>query len=98
MITKTLTSNDFHDAFNAMRPDQFSYEALEALFNYFEEYSEDTGAPYELDVIGVCCEFTAYADIAEVMQDYWDIESLEDLHDHTMVIELPNEGLLIQQF
>jgi len=98
MIVTTVTSHDFHNAFNAMRPDQFSYDALEALFNFFEELSEDTGAPYELDVIGICCEFTEYADIAEVMQDYWDIESLEDLHDHTMVIELPNEGLLIQQF
>ena len=98
MITKTLTSNDFHDAFNAMRPEQFSYDALEGLFNFFEELSEDTGTPYELDVIGLCCDWCEYDDITDVMQDYPDIESLDDLHTSTSVIELPNEGLLIQQF
>lgn len=98
MIVTTVTSHDFHNAFNAMRPDQFSYDALEGLFNFFEELSEDMGEPFELDVIGLCCDWCEYDDIAEVMQDYQDIESLEDLHDHTIVIELPNEGLLIQQF
>ena len=55
MIVTTVTSNDFHDAFNAMRPDQFSYDALTAMFNFFEEYSEDTGEPFELDVTAICC-------------------------------------------
>jgi len=98
MIVTTVTSHDFHNAFKATRPDQFSYDALEGLFNFIEEMSEDIGTPYELDVIGECCDWCEYDDINELMQCYPDIESLEDLHDHTIVIELPNEGLLIQQF
>lgn len=98
MIVTTVTSNAFHDAFNKMRPNQFSYDALEAMYDFFEELSEDMGEPFELDVIAVCCDWAEYNDIADVIQDYWDIESLEDLHDHTMVIELPNEGVVIQQF
>ena len=98
MIVTTVTPNAFHDAFNTMRPNQFSYDALEALYYFFEEYNEDTGEAFELDVISICCDFTEYADIGEVMKDYGDIESLEDLCDHTIVIELPNEGLVIQQF
>ena len=98
MIVTTVTSNDFHDAFNAMRPDQFSCIALEAMFDFFEEYSEDSIYPLELDVIGICCDWVEYNDLYDLVQDYPNIESLEDLHDHTMVIELPNEGLVIQQF
>ena len=98
MIVTTVTPNAFHDAFNTMRPNQFSFDALEALYYYLEEYSEDTGAPYELDVIAICCDFTEYADIGEVMKDYDEIYSLEDLRDNTMVIELAGRGLVIQQF
>ena len=96
MIITTVTSNEFHDAFK-MRPDNFSYDALEALFNFFDDL--DLGdTPYELDVIAICCEFAEYENINEVMQDYQDIHSLEDLYNHTMVIELDNGGLVISQF
>lgn len=96
MIITTVTSNDFHDAFNKMRPDNFSYEALSALFNFFDDL--DLGdTPYELDVIAICCEFAEYGNINEVMQDYRDIHSLEDLYKHNMVIELDNGGLVISQ-
>ena len=98
MIVTNVTLNAFHDAFNAMRPNQFSYDALTAMFNFFEEYSEDTGEPFELDVTAICCEFAEHDSIEEVIQDYDSIESLEDLHDHTLVIELENGGLVISQF
>jgi len=87
-------ANEFKDY---GRGDQFSREAFEALFQLLDECYDDAGS-YKLDVIGLCCDFMEYDDIAEVMQDYSNIESLEDLHDHTLVIELPNEGLVIQQF
>jgi len=98
MIVTTVTSNDFHDAFNAMRPDQFSYEALNAMFDFFEEYSEDTGEPFELDVIAICCDWAEYGSMADAVLEYWDIFTLEDLRDHTLVIELNNGGVVIQQF
>lgn len=98
MIVTTVTSHDFHNAFNAMRPDQFSYDALEGLFNFFEEMSEDSGTPYELDVPELVRDFTEYADLEELMGNYDSIESLEDLHDNTLVLELDNGGLVIQNF
>ena len=98
MIVTTVTLNAFHDAFNAMRPDQFSYEALNAMFDFFEALSEDRGEPFNLDVTDICCEFIECADIDEVMKDYWDIESLEDLRDLTIAIELPSGGLVIQHY
>lgn len=73
-----VTSAMFADAFRRMgREDQFSREALEALFNYLEEYEQDTGEDLELDVIGLCCEFTEYTTAVEAASDYGFTTELE---------------------
>lgn len=86
----TVNFSMFVDAFRRMgRENQFSGEALEALFNYLEEYEQDTGEDLELDVIGLCCEFTEYSNAIEAAadygftseleaEDYEDVESYED--------------------
>ena len=54
-IVQTLDKHSFIDAFMASsRKDQFSYEALGAIFDYLEEYSDSTGEPVELDIIAIC--------------------------------------------
>lgn len=57
--TASQFRNEFH---RAGRGGQFSYEALGLLFDLFEEVTPDD----ELDVIGVCCEWSEElpADIA----------------------------------
>ena len=68
----------FADAFRRMgREDQFSREALEALFEYIENYEEDTGIRVELDVLGLCCEFTEYTTAVEAASDYGFTSELE---------------------
>ena len=98
MIMQTVYPCEFKQAFNSIRPDNFSSEALEAMYEYFDDFSEDIGQPFELDVIGICCEFTEYKSIKDVISNYDSIEDLEDLRDHTSVIELSNGGLVIQDF
>jgi hypothetical protein len=100
MIIKTIDLYDFRRAFSDYdRANQFSYEGLEALFEWLDELSTDTGTPYELDVIGLCCEFTEYSDFSEIQETYslTDIESIEDLRDYTSVIEFDG-GIIIQDF
>ena len=68
----------FADAFRRMgREDQFSREALEALFEYIENYEEDTGSRVELDVVGLCCEFTEYENAITSAADYGFTSELE---------------------
>jgi hypothetical protein len=69
------------------------------LFEWLEELAEDTGVPYELDVIALCCEFTEYADLAEVQANYnsTKLDTIDDLRDHTSIIEFDG-GLIIQDF
>ena len=63
----TVSLYDFERAFaDYNRKDQFTYEGLRLLFEYFEEYEENTGEDVELDVIAICCEYNeeSTADIA----------------------------------
>jgi len=99
-IVKTIDLYEFRRAFSDYdRADQFSYEGLGALFDWLDELSADTDTPYELDVIGLCCEFTEYSDLAEIQANYssTDIDSVEDLRDYTSVIEFDG-GIIIQDF
>lgn len=59
----------FREAFNRMgRGNNFSYEGLELLFDYLEEL-EHCEEEYELDVIGLCCDF-AESDALTIANDY----------------------------
>ena len=93
----TVNIYQFRNEFEQTRPENFSYDGLTALFDYLEEYEESCNTKVELDVIALCCEFTEYLDLAEIQQNYNDIESMEDLNDHTMVIEFDG-GIIIQNF
>lgn len=57
------------DAFRAIRPENFSPDALRMLFAYYEELEESTGEEIELDVIAICCEWAEYT-AEELIQEY----------------------------
>lgn len=100
-MIQTVYRNDFHDAFKGSRPDNFSYEGLNALYDYFDEYEEGTGEAVELDVIAICVEYTEYENLKEFQGNY-DAEEYPDLdtiRDSTNVIEIDgSDGFIIQDF
>lgn len=75
----TVSRYDFERAFVvAGRKDQFSYEGLSVLFDYLEQYEEDTGQEIDLDVVALCCDYTE--DTPEsIAQDYRiDLDGVDD--------------------
>ena len=84
----------FRDEFRrAGRADQFSYEALGLIFDYFEDVEPD----YELDVIEICCGFTE-ATPDEITQNYsLDTDPLEFLEDITSVVGITPFGTIVYQ-
>ena len=69
-IVQTLSKSSFIDAFtHSSRKDQFSYEALEAIFDYLEEYSDSTGEPVELDIVAICCDY-AEDTVSDIARSY----------------------------
>ena len=72
---QTITQSSFIDAFNRYdRGEQFSYHSLCALFEYLNDEEFDD---YELDVIGVCCEFAEFNDAEELQEAYGDDDTEE---------------------
>ena len=100
-MKQTISFYDFERAFDSMRPDNFSYDGLRALFDYLEEYEDSTGEELELDVIAICCEFTEF----ENMEEFWgnydedDYPNMQAIEDNTTVIPIPgSDGFIIQDF
>jgi len=57
-MKQTVNFSSFRDAFfRCNRGEQFTYEALELIFDYIEEYECSTGDEVELDPVGICCEW-----------------------------------------
>lgn len=112
-MKQTVTESRFIQAFREMRPEQFSRAALVALFDYLDQLEQDLGEETELDVIGLCCEWTEYADAIEAAEAYgWEAPevpegeerddtsdrlALEYLQDNTHVVEFEG-GVLVLNF
>ena len=61
----------FCDRFREMnRDNNFSYEGKKALFEFLEEYEEQTGKEIEFDVIALCCDYNEYKNIKEYLENY----------------------------
>ena len=87
----TVSLYDFREAFRTCgRAEQFSYEGLEVLFDYLEQYEEDTGEELELDVIALCCDF--YEDTVGAIADNYSID-LTDCEDEDEQAEVVREYL-----
>ena len=109
-IVQTLSKSSFIDAFtHSSRKDQFSYEALEAIFDYLEDYSDSTGEPVEFDVVGICCDWSeeGWEGIAkDYVVDLSDCESEQDkieavryfLEDNTQYVLLSDDSFVFVQF
>lgn len=109
-IVQTLTKSSFVNAFKqSSRKDQFSYEALEAIFDYLEEYSNDSGENVELDIVGICCEWAEahWSEIATEHGILFDDEMTEEgkqevvsdfLCDETQFVELTDGNFVFMQF
>ena len=77
----------------------FSYHGAKALFEHLTQFEEDCGTDIEFDPIAFRCEYDEYENLKEVKENYEDIKNLDDLKDHTTVIEIPNsERLIIQAY
>lgn len=99
MIYQQINVSAFRDAFIRMDRNVFSYEGYEALFNYLNDMGED----YELDVIGLCCDYSELS-FDEVKEDYHLDEELSDadvinwLEDQTSVVYVGVNSVLFGAF
>ncbi len=109
-MKQTIDFNQFNQSFiDYGRTNNFCYAGRKALFEYLEEYEDDTGEEIELDVIALCCDFCE-SDYEDVANDYMleidpDLDSEERrdfiqeyLNDNTMVIYVDDNTVIYQGF
>lgn len=107
-MKQTINLYQFREAFQRMdRGEQFSYEGLEILFDWFEDLEIMQDQEIELDVIAICCEYSE-SSIEQIIRDYSvDIEGVEPeevdafildyLNDRTIVLGVCLDGAIVYQ-
>ena len=109
-IIETVSASAFIDAFRRMdRLDGWTYDGLRALYDYLDALSEDTGTHIELDVVGLCCDFSEYDSALDAAIEYgfepdegededaWEEAALAWLSQHTAVVAFDG-GVIVQSF
>ena len=82
----------------------FSYEGLSSLFDYLDMIEDSTGEELEFDPIALCCEFSEYDSLEDLIDDYivWlhsVVNDIEYFENRTTVIPIEEtKGFIIQQF
>lgn len=91
-----VTKYMFTEEFKKLRPNSFSYNGLEDLYEYYIELEEDLGDEIELDPIAICCDWMEYEE--EEIPKYFFSEGetleeiLEALSDKATVITVDHYG------
>lgn len=112
MIIIELNENEFIREFkNSTRSENFSDDALRELFQHYDDLSEDTGEPYKLDIIAICCEWTEFKenDLIEQYKHIVDIDEkdsqeiilkkiFEELENRTNLIYVKGGTYLVSEF
>ena len=105
---KEITFTEFSQAFYTMnREDNFSHDALKALFDFYESLEDDTGEGFELDVIAICCDWSEMhiddaADDYRINVDIYDDDNerheyiKETLENNAMVIVVGGDNVLVE--
>ena len=79
----------------------FSYDGLTALYDYFSELEDELGEPIEFDHIAIAGEYSELT-IDELRDNYSldkDIDVIEYLQKNTIVIEIENsDSVIIQDY
>jgi len=103
-IVNTIGQSEFQDGLRG-EYSSFTYEATEALYNYYEDMSDGLSEPIEFDPIAISCEWSEYDTIAEAYGQYRVYndtvskdEMLEYFNDNTQIIELDNGHVLVSEF
>ena len=75
----------------------FTYNGASALYDYLTDLEEDIGQEIEFDRVAIRCDYSEYKTLDEILNQYDNINTLDELRDHTTVIDFDG-GFIIQNF
>ena len=102
---RTINEYEFRQAFKDMDRDNYSYDGYTALYEFLDEVCSSDDKGFELDVIGICCDFTEYENLKEFQSEYYDdvagdkFKTIEEIEEETTVIRIEDsDSFIIQVF
>ena len=86
-MKQTINKYQFVDAFKkSSYENNFSYEGLDILFEYLENYESDCGVELELDLCAIACDYSEFS-LDELISQYSiDVEDCEDKEEKIEIV------------
>ena len=101
MYTRVTEANFRNTFLTSDYSENFSYDGLTALYDYFSELEADLNESIEFDYISIAGEYSELT-IDELRANYSiskDIDVIEYLQENTIVIEIENsDSVIIQDY
>lgn len=81
-MQQSINKYEFISQISAIRPDNFTREALGLIFDYLENLEEETGEQIEFYPLNICLEYTVNT-VEGIIKDYRvDVKSMADKLDN----------------
>ena len=97
----TVAFSDFYDGFSSRR-ENFTYDGLQLLFNYFEAMEDSAGEKIEFDPIAICCEYTEQTLEEFNRENGTEFETLDEIQDYvnenSIVVGLTDSSIVYLAF
>ena len=101
MYTRVAEDNFRNTFLMSDYKNNFSYDGLTALYDYFSELEDELCESIEFDLVGIAGEYSELT-IDELRDNYSvdkDIDVIEYLQENTIVIEIENsDSVIIQDY
>ena len=95
-LIQTLCASDLYNlACNMARGKQFGYDGWLVIGDYLKQLSDDTGEDIEVDIVGICCEYSMSESVADWWKEYGvysdiDSDEWEDMDDKEKLEAIEN--------
>ena len=96
-MIKQVYQYEFIDTLTRDEYASFSYNGASALYDYLTDLEYDMDQEIEFDRVAIRCDYSEYETLDEILNQYDNINTLDELRDNTTVIEF-DEGFIIQNF
>ena len=96
-MIKQVNEYEFKEALARDEYSSFSFNGASALYEYLTDLEDDLDQQIEFDQVAIRCDYSEYKTLDEILNQYDKIDTLDELRDHTTVIEFDN-GFIIQNF
>lgn len=95
-----MTNTKFVDWFVKNRPEQYSHEALNHLYDYYSELPDEISEDIEFDPIDICCTWIEYDTLEEINKDNFELDredyNSEEAYHEAIIEECNNTGTFIE--